>query len=84
MSPEQFVYWLQGALELGRVTSLDEEQVMVIQDHLNLVLKKETPKRQQPQLPAMPPIPVQGPTIVESPRFQIPNWNPDTTPVITC
>lgn len=42
MTPEQFVYWLNGALELG-AKSLDEQQVKVIKDHLKLVLTKITP-----------------------------------------
>lgn len=86
MTAEQFVYWLQGALELGTVTTLDSIQVQIIQDHLDLVLKKETPQRQISVTP--PPVqlpqPVKGPTIVEQPRWQIPNWNPDNVPVLTC
>ncbi len=46
MTPENFCYWLQGHLEIGGVKKLTAEEVQVIQDHLNLVFKKETPVRQ--------------------------------------
>lgn len=51
MTAEAFVYWLQGALELGQRKELNEAQVKIIQDHLNLVLKKVTPDYKVPQLP---------------------------------
>lgn len=43
MTPENFVYWLQGFLELSYQTSLDEIQIKTIKDHLKLVLEKKTP-----------------------------------------
>lgn len=43
MTPENFCYWLQGLIELDNPTSLDENQINIIKDHLNLVFKKETP-----------------------------------------
>jgi hypothetical protein len=46
----QFVYWLQGALELGQQKALSEEQVKIVQDHLNLVLQKQTPAYNLPKL----------------------------------
>jgi hypothetical protein len=45
MSPEQFVYWLQGFMEIANPATLDQKQVQVIKDHISLVLKKETPDR---------------------------------------
>lgn len=48
MSPIEFAYWLQGAMELFpnvQIEGLTGQQVQVIQDHLNLVLKKVTPER---------------------------------------
>ncbi len=45
MSPENFVYWLQGFLEISNCEhlTLDNTQIKIIQDHIELVLKKETP-----------------------------------------
>ena len=65
MTPDQFVYWLQGYLELedaknchitsdGPHTSLNPDQVKVIQDHIRLVLTKATPE------PASWPLPGTG------------------------
>lgn len=45
MSPENFVYWLQGMLEIGSPKILDEGQVQIIKDHIALVLTKVTPDR---------------------------------------
>lgn len=38
MSPENFVYWLQGCLELTKTESLSKEQVDMIKAHIKLVL----------------------------------------------
>lgn len=43
MTPENFVYWLQGVLEIADPKQLDEKQIQIIKDHIKLVLKKETP-----------------------------------------
>lgn len=43
MTPEQFVYWLQGFFEISNPESLNVTQTQIIQDHLKLVFKKETP-----------------------------------------
>jgi hypothetical protein len=52
MSPREFVYWLQGYVELcaatGETVNISPAQVKVIQDHLKLVLIKETEDRQHP------------------------------------
>lgn len=53
MTAESFVYWLQGALELGQQKALSEEQVKIVQDHLNLVLKKVTPQYNVPSMPIL-------------------------------
>lgn len=45
MDSQQFVYWLQGFMELQDPTELDSTQVEIIKDHLNLVLGKVTPDR---------------------------------------
>lgn len=43
MTPEQFVYWLQGMFELGDPKSLSEAQTAMIREHLKLVFEKVTP-----------------------------------------
>lgn len=43
MTPENFVYWLQGYMEINDPKSLGEKETQIIKDHLQLVLKKETP-----------------------------------------
>jgi len=42
MTPENFVYWLQGYLELTDNPHLDAQQVKIIQEHVSLVLTKKT------------------------------------------
>lgn len=37
MTPEQFVYWLQGVIEIGDVKSFDTRQTEIIKNHLALV-----------------------------------------------
>lgn len=44
MTERDFIYWLNGFLELSGATELDEKQVKCIKDHLKLVMKKETPE----------------------------------------
>lgn len=53
MTPEQFVYWLQGFFEISEVDlnkknmseTLSIQQVQVIRDHLKSVFDKQTPDR---------------------------------------
>lgn len=45
MTPEQFVYWLQGFLEVQDPKVLDERQTQILKDHVALVFTKETPAR---------------------------------------
>lgn len=45
MNAETFAYWIQGAIELGQIKTFNEQQVQIIQDHLNLVFNKVTPQR---------------------------------------
>lgn len=35
MSPENFYYWLKGFLEMSNTTTLSQEQVKIIKNHLN-------------------------------------------------
>lgn len=51
MTPEQFVYWLQGFMEVQDPVALDEKQTQIVKDHLALVFKKETPNSRKPALP---------------------------------
>lgn len=43
MTPENFVYWLQGLMEIGNPESLNKEQIEIIKNHISLVLTKVTP-----------------------------------------
>lgn len=43
MEPINFVYWLQGYLEIQDPRAIDAEKVKIIKEHIALVLKKETP-----------------------------------------
>ena len=43
MTPENFVYWLNGFFEISGSKTLTEEQVQVLKEHLKLVLTKKTP-----------------------------------------
>jgi len=47
MTAEQFVYWINGFLEIGNPSKLDENNIKVIRDHLALVIKKQTPDRNE-------------------------------------
>lgn len=49
MTPENFVYWLQGYLELTNDAVFSPEQVQIIKDHLKLVFQKETPTYTYPK-----------------------------------
>lgn len=57
MEAIQFAYWMQGALELGQLKELNAQQVVIVQDHLNLVLRKVTPQYNVPQMPTIKPTP---------------------------
>jgi hypothetical protein len=43
MNERDFIYWLQGFLELSGATTLNEQQVKIIKDHIALVMTKVTP-----------------------------------------
>lgn len=49
--PKAFAFWLQGFFELSGATTLNEQQVQVIKEHLALVLTKTTPSTVQPYVP---------------------------------
>jgi hypothetical protein len=37
MTPENFCYWLQGYFELAKTSSFNEEQTLLIKQHLDMV-----------------------------------------------
>ena len=45
MTAEQFVYWLQGYMEMSNPSSLNMRETRIIKDHLALVFDKKTPER---------------------------------------
>jgi hypothetical protein len=45
MTAEQFVYWLQGYLEIDNPDNIPLNQTKIIKDHLKLVFDKQTPDR---------------------------------------
>ena len=45
MTAEQFVYWLQGFMEVANPNTIGESETQVIKDHLQLVFNKQTPDR---------------------------------------
>jgi len=46
MTAEQFVYWLQGYMEINDPQTISKTETQIIKDHLKLVFDKETPDRQ--------------------------------------
>ncbi len=54
MTPEQFVYWLQGFLELTGATKIDDWQAKTIKEHLATVFTKVTPAIEYPPRPWYP------------------------------
>ena len=47
MTAEQFVYWLQGYMEMSNPSSLGVRETRIIKDHLALVFDKKTPEREE-------------------------------------
>lgn len=45
MTAEQFVYWLQGFMEVANPDTVGKNETQVIKDHLKLVFDKQTPDR---------------------------------------
>ena len=43
MTAEQFVYWLQGFMEINDPDTISKSETRVIKDHLALVFDKQTP-----------------------------------------
>ena len=51
MDSTQFIYWLQGYLELSDATTLSQKQLQIIKDHIGLVMQKKTPNRSNTEIP---------------------------------
>lgn len=62
MTPEQFVYWLQGYLEAGNPQTIEAEPLTVIKEHIGKVLTYRPPVTFIP-----------GPSISYPPLSNIPN-----------
>ena len=69
MTPDQFVYWMQGFVELADTETLSKTQWQVVKDHLKLVLTKVTPD--YPKYTSIPGAPVIGPI---TPFYTSPGW----------
>lgn len=52
-----FVYWLQGFVEIANTDTISEKQWQIIKDHLKLVFDKKTPDRNQITVAPNPNIP---------------------------
>ena len=63
MTPENFVYWINGFFEISCSKTLTEEQVQVVKDHLKLVLTKKTPNITITQSPVIDIVPCTSPNI---------------------
>lgn len=48
LTPEQFVYWLQGYMEVENPKQLTPKQTQIVKDHLEKVFTKVTPERNKP------------------------------------
>lgn len=54
MKANEFCYWLQGMFELNHPTTLNEEQVKIIENHLKMVFIHEIDKSYPTeQIPAL-------------------------------
>ncbi len=51
MTATEFCYWLRGFIEIAEPQAMSERQLKIINDHLDLVLHKETPKRGGDEVP---------------------------------
>jgi len=45
MTPRDFVFWLQGHMEINNPETITEAQVDMIRDHLNLTLSEMSKKK---------------------------------------
>jgi len=89
MTPEQFVYWLQGFNEIRdkNAVGLSENQWEIVREHLQTVFHKVTPDRGSLKLPDIITVPQQpyqphpyiSPnTTGTDPNGTFPKWNQPT------
>jgi len=50
MTAEQFVYWLQGFMEMTDPVKLNKKETQQIKNHLKLVFDKQTPEVSLPMI----------------------------------
>ncbi|ATN92823.1 hypothetical protein QGX11_gp060 [Pseudomonas phage PPSC2] len=76
MTQDQFVYWLQGFVELTETEQPSKAQWAAIKDHLKLVFTKVTPDLGKPLQGPTPPVPFPGyPPLPAERVFPLkPNW----------
>ena len=92
MTPEQFIYWLQGHVELlENDKPPSKKQWQIIRDHLNLVFFKQTPDRSDfPEfdpfdITRRPNNPLTTPNTIPMTPGDTPYHIPDTWPYkVTC
>lgn len=41
MKARDFIYWLQGGFEIGKIKTIDEDTVKIIQNHIEMVFIEE-------------------------------------------
>lgn len=78
MSAENFVFWLNGFFELSGATTLSEQQVAVIKEHLQLVFTKVTTQT----VPVAYPL-VSTPKVEPHKPIQVVPYTPPYTPTQT-
>jgi hypothetical protein len=82
MTAEQFIYWLQGFMEISNPVKLSEKETQIIKDHLKLVFDKKTPDRTI-TMPGTTTTPLAPMPTTPYPKWQEPHWQPNPFP-ITC
>ncbi len=85
MTEKDFVFWLQGFVELTETDSISDKQWLVIKDHLKLVFDKKTPDRSLLEK-VTPTTPQTDWTKLSDQLSKEENWGPDFKPpyTITC
>ena len=79
MTPEQFVYWLQGYFELSDDTDRLSKREHIIRDHLKEVFEKRTPDRSSGTVTITPTVPY-----MPSGDGGSGTYFPSTSPTVIC